>query len=490
MPDQPTTRRWWQLAQPLVASALSFACVAVLAVNLDVFGLEPLKDTRLQDTLVRAFGWLYQHRETMVQPREPVVVLIDDRTLMETRTAWPVPYGFHAKMLRTMLRAKPRPKAVFFDLMFPDRREDDTLADLVGTLRRYRRLGIKVYFACGTTSACDALRPALQLENGEAPDGDATKRHGRLAIGVPVPKAVEGDGLTRQYPLFTDEATPVETAALRLYLDEVRESSSKTIVERDDPYTFPLEIMWGFDPHPQQAILYPPACVPPSPLATAIGTLFGEGVEQPCPYTLSVRAEDVASQWSAQHRAVPAGPQRGALKDALDAQYRNVLAAVGGRVVFYGADLQGSGDHVRTPPRGQVPGVFMHAMAFDNLVRWPANYVRRQTIFDYGFTNGPRVRLSRADFVALALAALGYASARRQQRTGWRARLSAVARLLIPIVSGLVLFEYFGDAPLHVAPLMMIGVAGEFRDLRTDVVELLRFASKKLRRPKLEESRL
>ena len=47
-----------------------------------------------------------------------------------------------------------------------------------------------------------------------------------------------------------------------------------------------------------------------------------------------------------------------------------------GRYVMIGANLSGSNDMVTSPVHGEIPGVFMHAMALDNLLTYERRYKR------------------------------------------------------------------------------------------------------------------
>ena len=45
-------------------------------------------------------------------------------------------------------------------------------------------------------------------------------------------------------------------------------------------------------------------------------------------------------------------------------------------IIFYGADVSGISDVVNSPVLGEQPGVFYHAMAFDNLLSYGEDYRR------------------------------------------------------------------------------------------------------------------
>ncbi len=55
---------------------------------------------------------------------------------------------------------------------------------------------------------------------------------------------------------------------------------------------------------------------------------------------------------------------------------RDVVEALRGKAVFYGASFQMVGDRVISPVYDELPGVYLHAMAYDNLVTFGKNYKR------------------------------------------------------------------------------------------------------------------
>jgi hypothetical protein len=52
------------------------------------------------------------------------------------------------------------------------------------------------------------------------------------------------------------------------------------------------------------------------------------------------------------------------------------------KIVFYGASFRGAADQVRTPTHGKIAGVFMHAMALDNLLTLGKGYIREAKQFE------------------------------------------------------------------------------------------------------------
>ena len=56
---------------------------------------------------------------------------------------------------------------------------------------------------------------------------------------------------------------------------------------------------------------------------------------------------------------------------------------IGKRIVFYGASLEGSADKTYSPSNGLIAGVFVHAMALDNLITY-GGHPKRDAVNIYG----------------------------------------------------------------------------------------------------------
>src|SRR5690606_37563123 len=82
------------------------------------------------------------------------------------------------------------------------------------------------------------------------------------------------------------------------------------------------------------------------------------GLRVPVPYTTTLYVRDLMNP-RAETRAIA------------DQQARALLE---NRFVLYGANLSGVNDLIVTPTRQILPGVYLHAMALDNLLHWGPNY--------------------------------------------------------------------------------------------------------------------
>ena len=75
-------------------------------------------------------------------------MLLRDDDLLPEGEKWPARYGLHARVLNAILANHP--KALFIDIVFEDKREDQTLAQLITAFHRYEARNIPVYAAEST----------------------------------------------------------------------------------------------------------------------------------------------------------------------------------------------------------------------------------------------------------------------------------------------------------------------------------------------------
>lgn len=274
------------------------------------------------------------------------VALVSDETIAGWGHGWPIRYADHARVLRRIFAFEPR--AVFIDFHFQkERRIDGTLQSLTRTLKRRPKTRdgtpIPVYFAAGRSGQ---IIPEL------------------ARLGTPVLTGWDGHG--NQYPLAT--ATPqtpdLPTAAYALYRDTTPNLPAASFQE-------PLDIQWGSRPADStKAFVDMRTCRRFSDNYWArrweslklfgLNLLHGLAPErvsstrQPCPYSQSLEV---------QHLDVPALSK--------DPQFMSMFKD---RYVLYGGNLSVLHDRAETPVNGTVPGVFVHAMALDNLLTYQNDY--------------------------------------------------------------------------------------------------------------------
>jgi hypothetical protein len=206
---------------------------------------------------------------------------------------------------------------------------------------RYKRAKVPLYFV-GSPTTSIAVRPEI------------------AASGVKIvdPTIVFLQGIARQYPtavkcLDKSESEPCPSWALRIYNDVYGKVQPSKVVPDPDSH---IEIVWGVNANPinrkWMRVKDDNGQVGPCPPDVGILRRFWRGLTDVsslrslCPYTGIIPAEAL-------------------LRGDEDPDLATLIKD---RVVFYGAKLQGSVDLAYTPTNGLLPGVFVHAMALDNLV--------------------------------------------------------------------------------------------------------------------------
>ncbi|MDH0304050.1 MULTISPECIES: CHASE2 domain-containing protein [unclassified Pseudomonas] len=328
---------------------LLFGVSVVLIALLDPIGLASSTDEASARWLNRLLASGYADDGQ----RQVVVVLVDDAYLLRNDTYWPLPYSEQSKLFKRLLAYKP--EAVFVDLLYshdhsrlvpgqPPRLESQVLANV---FERYQQQGI-----------------ALMLANNGLERGreGAVNTLPRLAEAT-TPALVSWSGYGAQYPLAVATDTGVlETPALRLYREycHAHACASLPVDSTAAARLAPISVQWGVHPSPAQAqVADMGECTVPGlfdQLLQAVFWRLGSNAQAKCAYTLTLSASDLEVT----------GEEDQAL-------IRQLLR---GKLVLVGADIAGTGDTTLSPLHGQVPGVYLHAMALDNLINWGMGYYR------------------------------------------------------------------------------------------------------------------
>jgi CHASE2 domain-containing sensor protein len=129
----------------------------------------------------------------------------------------------------------------------------------------------------------------------------------------------------------------------------------------------------------------------------------------------------------------------------------DTLALIENRIVFYGASLEGSLDLAFSPANGLLPGVFVHAMALDNIITFRGQ-PKRDTVTWFGITlNNDAVKAIVVALILLIGTRMHLAEMRKaaggetSDEVGFADRLKWYGLLLgMAIGSGVVLYLIFG----------------------------------------------
>lgn len=272
---------------------------------------------------------------------DTTVVLIDDDSLDPQKGAWPVSYRTHARWLRNIgLIHKPR--AIFLDITFGRERDDPTLPELVSALCDLRDAGVPVFLA-----ALPGDDGGLRLRDGLATPAGEPPCFTMVDVRYAASKV---DRLVWSYPLWSEGGT--RSAALAMAQD----AAGIPLTRGGEA----MALTWGVDNLDQRR--FSPDCRQarggyPEMLPGYVRRLLnGSEADKPiCPYTRTLTLSELRAA------------------DADQARLQDLLT---GRYVMIGAALSGFNDTVLSPVHDVIPGVFMHAMALDNLLTYRDHYKR------------------------------------------------------------------------------------------------------------------
>ncbi|WDY58127.1 CHASE2 domain-containing protein [Pseudomonas sp. PSKL.D1] len=348
-----------------------FGLAAVLIALLDPIGLASSTDDASSRWLNRLLATSYAD----TGQRQVVVVLIDDDYLQRNHTYWPLPYAEQSKLFKRLLAYKPG--AVFVDLLYshdhsrvfpgqPSGMESQLLANV---FERYRQQNIPLILANSG------------LERGK--DGAVNTLPSLLHVSSPT--LVSWSGFGNQYPLAAPTSLGVlETPALSLYREYCRRNACKSLPANAEAAAdlAPMTVQWGAHRSPRQALVSDVSeCKVPGLLDQLLQAVFwrlGNNAQANCAYSLTLSARDLE---------VTASQDQALIRELLQ-----------DKLVLVGAQIAGTGDITVSPLHGKTPGVYLHAMALDNLINWGMGYYRS--------TPSLIGSVDVLDFIELALLAL------------------------------------------------------------------------------------
>lgn len=272
---------------------------------------------------------------------DTTVVLIDDNSLAPQNGTWPVPYKTHARWLRN-IGLIHQPRAIFLDITFGRERDDPTLTELVAAMCELRDANVPVFLA-----ALPDQDGRLRVRSGL--DTPAGEKPCFTLVDVRY-TASKVDRLVWSYPLWSDGAA--RSAALAIAQD----AAGVSIAHKDEA----MALTWGVNNADQRR--FSNDCRQARGgyaeiLPAYVRSLLGEpDAAQPiCPYNRTLTLSELRAP------------------DADDTRLTDMLT---GRYVMIGAALSGMNDTVLSPVHDTIPGVYMHAMALDNLLTYQDDYKR------------------------------------------------------------------------------------------------------------------
>lgn len=278
------------------------------------------------------------------------VLLIDDAALAAAGQSWPAQYAYSARVLRAV--SQYQPKAVFVDIAYTATRPDASLPALTAQLCAMKQQGIPVFLAATRNSEhAFTLRPELEALAGECFDKVAVKYS---------PDAIDRLAWTYNLDLDAEEGKPaVRSAALALA------AAAGVHAEAEE---HPLALTWGGTPAAHGV-----GWVVGSEGRTASYCRSFHGSEELLPPGIFKRLyADAAKPVCVFHDTLHAD-ELVATSDAAEQRLRRELQ---GKLVLIGTALSDSNDLVLSPLHDRIPGVYLHAMATDNLLVYGDAYPR------------------------------------------------------------------------------------------------------------------
>lgn len=335
---------WRLAAEAFLAIVVAFLMLAIMPKLMPSSDLMTHLTARSQAALVGSF-YPIQQRDNVT------VLLIDDKALADLEQGWPVPYATHARWLSN-LGTLYQPRAVFLDITFTQARKDETLPQLVQALCRLRDQGVPVFLA----ALPDPQTGRLAVRRGL--DSPAGERPCFTLVGVNY-QPHQVDRLVWSYPLWT--ANPGAGSAM-VDSRSGALAMAQDVAGLDVPrFDEPMALTWGvnnqdirrFGEWCRFAGSVAEELIPPGLRALHAG----EEVLKPiCPYSRSLSVSE--------------------LKPQTEEDEARLHALLNGKFVIMGAAISGTNDMITSPVHGPIPGVFMHAMALDNLLTYNGHYKR------------------------------------------------------------------------------------------------------------------
>jgi len=345
---------------------LMYSLLGWVFLGLNSFGIGDKTDQATQDALYKLAAPYYLSDAQ----KDIVIVLINQNSITELyqrkaieANEWPIRYRDHAYLLSRIL--KYQPKSVFADIYFKQKRSTDDSFDQSVRLidRLVKKYEIPLLFAGGYYN--EEFTPVQKRVN---------------ELGELVLSGWQDYG--QAYPLNDREHL---SAAYRLYQlvclgDSPLDSCQSPTIKNDAVKVGDaVSVRWGNRPGD---VFFPEfstqVCEDRSDSSwEVIIQLWGGLVEG-----LSDRGEnDSANTKCAYHSVIYADELVYIDKAGTEKQKQRLAAALKNKVVMYALSLEGLHDNVYSPVHGQLPGVFFHAMALDNLMHYGADYVRASDDF-------------------------------------------------------------------------------------------------------------
>ncbi|NNU14902.1 CHASE2 domain-containing protein [Parvularcula sp. ZS-1/3] len=336
---------------------LAVGPLALLLVSLiDAFGLDTASSQVSLAVVQRLFAPLYPDDAQ----DQVLVVEITDQDLPLSPDSppggWPAKFDDYATLIEVIGGQEgQRPRAVFFDI-FLDRAPtiDDPVDHLCEVIANLEQQGVPLFFASLIESRQRGLPRSLAACPNPVRTASADwtgSAENMTFLGVP------GEGVT-------DEPVAAQALFQAAATETVSLAMERAIAAHPE-----MTIMWGSAPPVSN-----PDCADydTETLAGRLGR-SAELVAKSIVLDRGARETVQAQQPCAYHARLSPGnvlSDNSRIRSFLQRQYFT------DRYVLVGASISGIPDDIRSPVHGTLPGVYLHAMALDNLLVWQDRFVR------------------------------------------------------------------------------------------------------------------
>ncbi len=263
------------------------------------------------------------------------VVLATDKAINSLGHAWPPPYYFHADVLRDIGRYQP--KAIFIDFLFSGERAGEGIEQLADEICEMKKNGIPIFLASDDFHSKDGGVIAKLTKCGIVVDANKPRSEGAE------------DGVDGYYRLVSkyDWGRGISPALAMYAVDR----KSWPLSEQElQSWNLDMEIFWSGQP-PKNSLTWMPDC---QKKPQYMERLFGKST---CYYAQTLFLDQLFTEEK-------------------DFPYKRELLK--GKLIFYGANFTGAGDVSLTPLHENMPGVYLHAMALDNLMSYGPYYKKTE----------------------------------------------------------------------------------------------------------------
>lgn len=322
--------------------------------------------------------------------QDQITVLTYDRQfLKETGSAWPISYGQHADwVLKIVEEESTRPKSIFLDITFSEARSDESLPILASALCKAKKdYKVDIYLAALASKQDGQLHVRDGLEQGlEA---------GCFELVSVNYKPDPIDRIAWEYPIYSHIGEDGWVSGLPQKGQNQLTSAAAAIATKSAGIDLPLEsdamsIVWGVtknqpaDNRPNLFGYCRDGEVSYLRLIPGIlRDLFVKADSRPiCPYNRTYSVSQLTE--------LPEEQLAASLKD---------------KYVLIGAVIPGHNDLVDSPVHGLVPGIYLHAMALDNLLTYGDEFKRSES-WEFPPSNKLLVAGLTAVFVVLVVRVL------------------------------------------------------------------------------------